>query len=455
MSPSIAVVGAGVTGLAAGYELTRGRPPVDFTVLEADDRAGGRVGGGPVGPIDVDTGADGFLARQPEMTELCRELGLGPDLVSPRTGRAFIWVRGALRAIPSPTVLGVPLEPEGLADSGIVSDDGMAVHRRVVGRDHPPLVGDASIGEVLRARVGDEVFEALIDPLLGGINAGNSDEISIAAGAAALAEGAREGGPLPEALQSRLTGQDGPVFHGVRGGSTKIIEALVDSVGSSLRTGRAVEKLTRHDDEWELTTDRGSATAGAVVLTTPAPVTARLIRPYAPGAAATLDGIELADVVLVTLVYPRSAVSRDLDASGFLVPRSEGLLMTACSWSSSKWDHYDDGEHIVLRASAGRTDDRRWMELDEGTVVATIREELALTMGVTGEPTAVRVSRWTDALPQYRPGHLDRIDAVDAEIAETMPGVIATGAAFRGLGLPACVRQGRAAARATRAFLDL
>ena len=121
--------------------------------------------------------------------------------------------------------------------------------------------------------------------------------------------------------------------------------------------------------------------------------------------------------------------------------------MTACSWSSSKWEHYDDGEHVVLRASAGRTDDRRWLDMDEADIVDRIREELALTMAVSGEPTAVRVTRWTGSLPQYRPGHLEHIDEIEAEITETMPGVIATGAAFRGLGLPACVRQGRSAAR--------
>jgi oxygen-dependent protoporphyrinogen oxidase len=447
------VVGAGVTGLAAAHELSLASD-LTFEVVESNSAPGGKVGGGPVGPVDVDTGADGFLVRQPEMTDLCRELGLGDELVSPRTGRAYIWTGGKLRAIPTPSVLGVPIDPGSLADSGIVSSAGMAEHRRLASIEHPPLQGDASIGSVLRPRIGDEVFERLIDPLLGGINAGNSDDISIEAGAATLAEAAREGGVFPDALRARMSSTGGPVFHGVRGGSQRIIDALVRTIGDRLTLGSEVSSIDRRDTAWVLETSTGPRAADAVVLTTPAPTTASLIRGLAPDAAGELAAIELADVVLVTLVYRRDSVGRDLDGSGFLVPRREGLLMTACSWSSSKWAHYDDGRHVILRASAGRTDDRRWMELDEDTLLAGIRDELATTMAVEGEPIAVRVSRWTASLPQYRPGHLDRIAAVEAELEEVVPGLFATGAAFRGLGLPACVRQGRSAARSALDFVD-
>lgn len=447
MTNPIVIVGGGVTGLAAGHELVRASPAVDFDLIEAGPYVGGKVGGGPVGPLRVDTGADGFLARQPEMSELCRELGLGDDLVSPRTSRAYIWTRGELRPIPQPSVLGVPLDPGALAESGIVSPAGVAEHRLCVDRDHAPLDGDAGIGAVLRPRVGDEVFERLIDPLLGGINAGNADEISIEAGAATLAAAARHGGSLIAALRARAISSNGPVFHGIRGGSERIIAALADSLTGHLSVSCATRAIDRSGADWEVRTSAGSIRARAVILATPAPVTAALVRPFAPGAASELDSIELADVVLVTFVYPREAVARDLDASGFLVPRSEGLLMTACSWSSSKWEHYDDDQHVVLRVSAGRTDDTRSVDLDDAELVTILRAELARTMGVHGAPVAVRATHWLGSLPQYRPGHLDRIDAVEAELDRQMPGVLATGAAFRGLGLPACVRQGRVAAR--------
>jgi oxygen-dependent protoporphyrinogen oxidase len=448
VSGPIAIVGGGVTGLAAAHELAAASPAVDFDLLEAGPHVGGKVGGGPVGPMVVDTGADGFLAREPEMSELCRELGLGDDLVSPRFTRAFMWSRGELRGIPRPSVLGVPLDPDALAESGIVSAAGLGEHRLRADRLHAPLDGDAGIGAVLRPRVGDEVFERLIDPLLGGINAGNADEISIEAGAAALAAAARDGGSLIAALRARTVCTDRPVFHGIRGGSERIIATLAGSLSAHLSVGSAALAIERRGTDWEVRTPTGPLRARAVILATPAPVTAALVRPFAPGAASTLDSIELADVALVTFVYRRRAVGRELDASGFLVPRSEGLLMTACSWSSSKWEHYDDGEHVVLRVSAGRTDDTRWIDLGDAELVMHLRTELAETMGVDESPIAVRVTRWLGSLPQYRPGHLDRIAAVEEELAAEMPGVLATGAAFRGLGLPACVRQGRDTARA-------
>ena len=456
MTDHVVVVGAGVTGLAAGHELAGASPAVRFELLESDQRVGGMVGGGPVGPVVVDSGADGFLARQTEMTDLCRELDLGDDLVSPRTSRAYIWAGGDLRPIPTPSVLGVPLDAETLARSHIVSPTGLTQHRASVARPHPPLVADATIGDVLRPRIGDEVFEYLVDPLLGGINAGSADEISIEASAAALADGAREGGSLPAALSSRSVPSEGPVFHGIRGGAMRIVSTLAESLGTRIATECSVRALERRGAGWEVTTSTGrTRRADAVLLTTPAPVTAALIRPFAPAAAAELAAVELADVVLVTFVYPQHAVGREMDGSGFLVPRREGLLMTACSWSSAKWEHYDDGDHAVMRVSAGRTDDGRWTDLDEETLITRLRAELATTMAVEGTPVAVRVSRHASSLPQYRPGHLERMDSVADALAGAMPGVFATGAAFRGLGLPACVRQGRDAARAALAHLEL
>ncbi len=450
MTGRIVVVGAGVTGLAAGHELARATPSVDFALLEATERVGGKVTGGMVGPVVVDSGADGFLARQPEMTELCRELGLGDDLVSPRTGRAYIWAHGELRPIP-PSVLGVPIDADRLADSGIVSPAGVTEHRLRAAENHPPLEDDATVGQVVRRRVGDEVFEYLVDPLLGGINAGDADRISIAAVAGVIADAARDGGSLPDALVARSTGSTGPVFLGIRGGAGRIIDTLAESLAERTTLDCLVEALEPDGSEWLVHTPAGPRRAAAVILATPAPVSAGLIAPFVPEVAKELSDIELADVVLVTFVYPRAAVGRDLDGSGFLVPRREGLLMTACSWSSSKWDHYDDGRHAILRVSAGRTDDRRWLDLDEETLIDRLRSELAETMGVSEAPIAVRVTRWNASLPQYRPGHTSRMDEVDQRLADAMPGVFATGAAFRGLGLPACVRQGRAAARSALA----
>ena len=355
----------------------------------------------------------------------------------------------AARPIPGPSVLGVPFEEESVRASGIVGDEGLADFTARIDQPAPPLEGDASVGEVLRPRVGDQVFERLVDPLLGGINAGDADRLSIAAGAAQLADAARVGGSLRDALRSQvaesLAAAAGPVFNGIRGGNRRIVDALAEELGDRVRTGVAVGAVDRDGAGWRVRADGVALDAAGVVLAGPAWVTAGLLTPHAPRAAETLEALDYGSAVLVTFVVDRGRIDHDLDGSGFLVPRGQGLLMTACSWSSSKWAHYDDGTHAVLRVSAGRTDDPRWLSLDDDTLVATLRRELAATIGMRGEPV-VRVTPWRRSLPQYRPGHLDRCDRIDADLATSAPGLVVTGAQMRGLGLPACVRQGRAAA---------
>jgi oxygen-dependent protoporphyrinogen oxidase len=157
-----------------------------------------------------------------------------------------------------------------------------------------------------------------------------------------------------------------------------------------------------------------------------------------------LADLRYGSAVLVTFVIDKDQIDSDLDGSGYLVPRGQGMLTTACSWSSSKWRHYDDGTHAILRVSAGRTDDPRWVDMDIEAVVATMAAELVPTIGLHGEPVA-RISPWRNSLPQYRPGHFGRCDRIDRLLAEGAPGITVTGAQMRGLGVPACVRQGRAA----------
>ena len=450
MSDRVVVVGGGISGLAAAHEAARlGR---DVTVLEATGRVGGKIDSGFVDgaalPFPVDMAADGFLARQPEVVDLCHELGLGNDLVSPTGAQAFIWAHGGLRSIPSPSVLGVPFDVDAVAVSGIVSEAGVTDFAARIDTVAAPLVADASVGEVLRPRVGDEVFERLIDPLLGGINAGNADGLSIDAGAAQLAAAARVGGSLRDALRRQVSEAQaaaaGPVFNGVSGGNRRIIDALHTTLGDRVRTGEAVGRLERDGTRWLVRTEAASYPADRVVLATPAWVSADLVSPHAPDAASLLRELAYGAAVLVTFVIDRANIEPPLDGSGFLVPRTEGLLMTACSWASSKWAHYDDGTHAILRVSAGRTDDLRWLELTPEKLVAQLCAELAETVGLRGEPI-VRLTPWKQSLPQYRPGHLDRCDALDDKLAVSMPGVRLTGAQMRGLGLPACVRQGRLA----------
>ena len=452
MTGRVAVVGAGISGLAAAYALRRAG--IGAVVLEAGDRPGGKIDGAPVGCMTVDVGPDGFLARDPVAADLCRRLGLGPDLVEPATSGAFVWVDGCLRPLPARSVLGLPWTADAVSGTGIVSAGGVDVLARGLARDADPLPGDTSVGEALRPRVGDEVFDRLIDALLGGINAGSADRMSIEACAPPLYEAARRGGPLGPALQevAARQGRDhdpAPVFQSVRGGVTRMVDALAAELGDAVRLSTPVQSVgpttSGGDSRWRVSTSSGPLDADGVILACPAWESARLLELLVPDAAGILGEIEYSDVVLAVFVLRDDHLARPLDGSGFLVPRGQGLLTTACSWASAKWRHYDHEGLAVLRVSAGRTDDRRWMDLSEDELVGALAGELAETGMVSPSDAAqgrfeARITPWPRSLPQYRPGHLQRIASVDAALASETPGLAATGAAFRGVGLPACIR---------------
>jgi len=448
--PVVAVVGGGITGLSAAWTLAGAARVV---LLEASEHLGGKVRTEEVGGQPVDVGPDAFLARVPDAVDLCRAVGLGDDLVAPATGRAFIWSRGRLRPFPKGLVLGVPSALGPLARSGLLSPRGLlrAAFDRVL--PSSPATGDRSVGDLVTARLGREVLERVVDPLLGGIHAGDSRELSLATTAPQLVSAAARSRSLMRGLATqagRGTVVSGPVFLSLSSGLGSLVERLrADLVGQGVdvRMACPVRRLQRVGDSWRLGTPAGVVDADAVVLAVASPVAARLVASQAPGPAAELEGIDYASVVVVTLAYPASGVPHPLDGSGFLVPRTEGRLMTACTWSSSKWPHLARPGRVLLRVSAGRWGDDRALAMTDGALVDRLHAELAEALGLHARPLAARVTRWPGAFPQYRVGHLDRLARIEAGLA-ALPGLVVGGAPYRGIGLPACVAQGRRAAEA-------
>ncbi len=451
------MVGGGIAGLTAAHVLAD-RGNVEVTLCEADARLGGKVRSEAFAGVNLDLGPDAFLARRPEALDLCRELGLADELVAPATTAAFLWSRGRLRRLPAGLALGVPTRVGPLVRSRVLSPLGVA---RAMFEPLLPgwtLGDDDALGALVRRRLGGEAHRRLVDPLVGGINAGDTDHLSIDLAAPSLAAAARSHrslvvGARRQAAVGPVAG--GPVFLTLPGGLTRLVEALaarLTAVGADVRTGEAVTAVAPTAGGGYLLDARsGPLDADAVVLGTPAFASATLVAPHAPRAAAILAAIEYASVALVALAYPRGAVTRRLDGSGFLVARGEGRLMTACSWASSKWAHHDTGDDLVLRVSAGRAGDERADSLDDDALVARLRLELAEALGISALPSEVRVTRWRRAFPQYAPAHARRIAAAEAELAARLPGVVLAGAALSGVGLPACIASGR---RAAEAVLD-
>ena len=445
----LAVVGAGISGLAAAWEGLRGGARV--VVLDAGDRPGGKVRTSPLAGVDLDEAADAFLARVPEAVDLCAELGLEADLVSPATGTAYVWWDGALRRLPPEQLLGVPVDMDAVAASGLLSPAGVERARQDLTRPDDRPGGDESVGALVRRRLGDEVHERLVAPLVGSIYAGDCDRLSLEVSAAQLAA-ARDRDPddpslvrAAAALRAAAVDTGRPVFLAPAGGVGRMIAALADALGDGLRTGCEVTAVTPTGAGFAV--EPAGVVADSVVLAAPAFAAAPLLSPVAPEAGAFLAGIDTASVALVALAVPRDGIDNDMDGSGFLVPAGADLTITACSWVTSKWTHLGvDPSLALLRASVGRDGDDRALTLADDALVAAVLDDLATTMGVKAPPSEVRLTRWPRSFPQPRPGHLAAVADAEAAVARVSPRLAVTGAWARGVGIPACIRGGRAAA---------
>lgn len=460
----LVVVGGGIAGLVAAHHAHSRGGATDIVVLDAAAGVGGKAQTAPFAGVELDSGPDAFLARAREARDLCEELGIAAELVSPATRSASVLLDGRLRPLPPGLVLGVPVSADALVGRGVLDDAAIdRVRAEPTLTPEPPdvLAQDESVGGFLRRRMGDAVVERLVGPLLGGVSAGPVDELSIEAGTPQLAEARRRGGSFVDALRAvaRESNPDpaAPVFLAHPLGMGHLVDCLVASLPTgSVRAGVSVRGVARggRDVPWTLDTTAGTLTADAVVLAVPSFVSAPWLEALAPVTAAEMAELEWASVALVSLAYPRAAVADPLDGSGFLVPAPElggaggpddGLL-TACSWASSKWAHLrGNGETVLFRASAGRYGDERALGLTDDELVWSLSRELAPVLGIAGGPTLSRVTRWRRSLPQYRPGHLGRVDRWDAEMADATPGLALAGASLRGLGIPAIIASARVA----------
>ncbi|WP_329173778.1 protoporphyrinogen oxidase [Streptomyces sp. NBC_01477] len=450
----VVVVGGGISGLAAAHRLAGAGARV--TLLEASPRLGGKLHADEIAGVPVDLGAESILARRPEAVDLAREVGLGDDLEPPAVLGATLWTRGRLRPMPKGHVMGVPGDLGPLAASGVLSAAGLAR----LPLDHvlprTRIDGDVGVGAFVAARLGREVVDRLVEPLLGGVYAGNAYEISLRAAVPQLYAAARGGRSLIEAargVQRRAAASagSGPVFNGIRGGVGRLPLAVADAcraAGVVIETGARVRELHRTGPHgWRIRLGDRTLDADAVVLAVPAPAAAHLLGAESPAAAAELDSVEYARMALVTMAYRRSDLHRLPESSGFLVPPVDGRTIKASTFSSRKWGWLDaaGGDTAVLRTSVGRHGDEADLAWDDTDLVRLSREDLAEAVGLRAAPVAARVTRWDAGLPQYPVGHLDRVARIREQVGK-LPGLAVCGAVYDGVGIPACVGSGHRAA---------
>lgn len=450
MPARVAVIGAGITGLSAAFDLSRAG--TDVSIFDASSRPGGRVATSPFAGVDhVDEGADAFLARVPDAVALAAEVGLADDLVTPEPVGGAVWHDG-LHPIPEGLVLGLPGRLAPLARTTLLSPRGKA--RAALDLVLPPTSTEAdSIGAFVRARLGDQVHERLVDALVGSIYAADTDRFSLheVPQLAALATSHRS---VLVAARRQLrasrqagtaTAAAGPVFAAPRTGVGGLIAALgssIDRHGAEWVMGDPVRSVRRAPSGWTVDDEPFDR----VILAVPAAAAANLLDGDGHAdAIRLLASSETADVAMITLHVPDGRwPDRVRGLSGYLVPKPVQRDVTAVSFGSQKWAHWrPPAGGQILRASIGRDGTHALESSDDelvGKVLADVRRHLSVEL----EPTATRVTRWPAAFAQYRPHHSRWV----ASIRRALPtDVLVAGASYDGIGIPACIRSGRAAAR--------
>ncbi|WP_238993262.1 protoporphyrinogen oxidase [Nocardioides caldifontis] len=449
--PRVAVVGAGIAGLAAARAVREARPDVEVVVLDAADRVGGKLRLAEVGGVTLDVGAESMLNRRPEAVALARSAGLADRIVHPATIAATVWSRGALHRLPR-SLLGVPAGPRVVADAAVLSRAGRA--RALLDTVLPPYrpEEDVSIGDLVERRCGAEVVDRLVEPLLGGVYAGHAREISAGAAAPQLVAKLREHGRLLRAASAAVSPPDDstPVFAGLAGGVGQLPAAVARNL--DVRTGTTVRALERIEGgRWRLVTGPVPAPevveADAVVVAVPAAPSARLLRDVAPAASTDLDAIEYASMAVVTTAFRRTDFP-GVAGSGFLVPPVDGRRIKASTFAFRKWGWVDAAseELVLVRTSIGRHREEAALQVPDEELVAASVADLGAAVGLRAAPVDHHVQRWGGGLPQYAVGHPDRVRRIRASVAE-VPGLAVCGAAYDGLGIPACIASGQRAAR--------
>ena len=439
----IAVVGGGISGLVAAYRVrTALGSELELVLLERRGRIGGILHTGELAGEPVDLGAEAFVGRRPEIPALLAELGLSEQLVHPAGRRPLIWSGGAVHPLPDRTLMGIPAGPDAVAD--LVDADTLA---RVTAEPTRPLRwergGDVSVAELVGDRFGAQVVQRSVDPLLGGVYAGRAESIGVRAALPTLAAALDAGAPhLTRAVADALPPPStAPVFGGLRDGYHVLLDGLRDAAAPKIDLDTAATALARTATGWQVDP---IGEVDAVILATPAPVTAALLRTVAPEAAAAAATIELSSSAVVALALPGGTPLPD--NSGILVATGEPLRAKAFTLSSRKWPHLAERDVALVRASFGRFGDDTPLDWSDEDLVAAAVADLTTVTGLSIRPESSVVQRWRGGLPQYAPGHTTRIAELESAVA-ALPGLAIAGAYLHGVGVPACAASGTAAAQ--------
>ncbi|SCC01865.1 protoporphyrinogen oxidase [Bacillus mycoides] len=463
MRKKVVIIGGGITGLTTMYnlqkEIREKNLPIDALLIEASGKLGGKIQTVQKDGFTIERGPDSFLARKESAAKLVKELGLDAELVNNATGQSFVLVNNRLHKMPSGSMMGIPTQITPFLFSGLFSPIGKlrAGFDLLMPRSKP--VSDQSLGQFFRHRLGNEVVENLIEPLLSGIYAGDIDEMSLMSTFPQIYQIEQEHRSISLGMRTLASKQEKAelkkgIFKTVKNGLESIVESLEVKIPNDMvMKGTRIEKVAKLGDSYTITLSNGKEMeADAIVVTAPHKILPSMFAQYKQ--FRFFRNIPSTSVANVALAFPKSAIQRDIEGTGFVVSRNSDYTITACTWTHKKWPHTTPEGKALLRCYVGRPGDEAIVEQTDEEIVQLVLEDLQKTMDITEDPEFTIVSRWKEAMPQYTVGHKERMKKLTTFMENELPGVYLAGSSYAGSGLPACIEQGELAVKRVLSHLD-
>jgi protoporphyrinogen/coproporphyrinogen III oxidase len=464
----VAIIGGGIAGLTAAFYLQKiihdKKLPLEIKLIEASQRLGGKMQTVIRDGFTIERGPDSFLARKTSMIRLAKEVGMEEQLVSNSTGKSYVLVNDKLYSMPGGSIMGIPTEIGPFITTGLFSIPGKlrAAADFVLPRSEGNT--DQSLGEFFRRRLGDEVVENLIEPLLSGIYAGDIDQMSLMSTFPQFYEveqkyrslivGMKKTTPSKPKIQQPAEKKKG-AFLTFKSGLQSFaegIEAKLDP--NSILKGHRVDKITKTNDQYELYLNNGETLiADCIVAATPHKITQSMFSDYR--FFDPLKAVPSTSVATVALAFPEEAIKKDIDGTGFVVSRNGDYSITACTWTHKKWAHSTPKGKVLLRCYVGRAGDETIVDLSDDRIIQIVLDDLSRTMDIGIQPEFAVVSRWKDSMPQYTVGHKQRLETIRKHIKSELPGVFLASASYGGVGLPDCIDQGEEAVKGVLEYLNV
>lgn len=460
MGKKIAVIGGGITGLSAAYYLQKmaedKKLPLDLALYEASDRLGGKIETEHREGFVIEKGPDSFLKRKPAALELVSDLGLSDSLVSNHTGKSYILKGGRLHIIPEGSVMGVPGQLKPFLDSGLLSDDGKARALDDLFLPALPPYEDMSVGDFFEKRLGHEMVESIITPLLSGVYGGNIYRLSLSATLPQFKDIEKKSRSLILGVNGKAPKKKSSQFATLRTGLGTLVDSLAARLGGLTKTGAGIVRIEKTPDRYQLDLSNGERVmADGVVLAIPHDGVERLFPDagYLRRPQADPD----TSVATVAMAFDRKDVKLSLEGTGFVVSRKEPASITAATWTHLKWPHTAPEGKALLRAFVGKPGDEAIVDESDGALIEASLRDLRNIDGIRIEkdPEFSIVTRLKHSMPQYAVGHLKWLQTLNENMSRQYPNVYPVGISYDGVGLPDCIRQGKSAAEKLVAGLFL